>query len=58
MPTPAVTSADALAYVMYTSGSTGTPKGDGFHRSITRLVCNADYVRLVCDCVAQVSNRL
>ena len=35
------TTADALAYVMYTSGSTGTPKGVMVpHRGITRLVCN------------------
>ncbi|WP_405567356.1 amino acid adenylation domain-containing protein [Streptomyces sp. NBC_01167] len=35
------------AYVIYTSGSTGTPKGTVIeHRSITRLVCNADYVAL------------
>ncbi|CAM5563248.1 Carrier domain-containing protein OS=Streptomyces aurantiogriseus OX=66870 GN=GCM10010251_95690 PE=4 SV=1 [Streptomyces aurantiogriseus] len=35
------------AYVMYTSGSTGRPKGTVVeHRSITRLVHDADYVRL------------
>ncbi|WP_438297330.1 non-ribosomal peptide synthetase [Streptomyces sp. HUAS TT7] len=35
------------AYVIYTSGSTGRPKGTVIeHRSITRLVCNADYVSL------------
>ncbi|MFD7168244.1 non-ribosomal peptide synthetase [Streptomyces violascens] len=35
------------AYVIYTSGSTGKPKGTVIeHRSITRLVCNADYVAL------------
>ncbi|MFI6688247.1 amino acid adenylation domain-containing protein [Streptomyces sp. NPDC050485] len=35
------------AYVIYTSGSTGQPKGTVIeHRSITRLVCNADYVAL------------
>jgi amino acid adenylation domain-containing protein len=36
-----------LAYVMYTSGSTGRPKGTEIaHRSITRLVLEADYARL------------
>ncbi|AVZ77917.1 non-ribosomal peptide synthetase (plasmid) [Streptomyces lunaelactis] len=40
-------SARDAAYVIYTSGSTGKPKGTVIeHRSITRLVCNADYVAL------------
>ncbi len=48
-PLPAV-DGDALAYVMYTSGSTGTPKGVAIaHRSIIRLVCGVDYVRLDSD---------
>ncbi|MFD3522121.1 amino acid adenylation domain-containing protein [Streptomyces sp. NPDC058653] len=35
------------AYVIYTSGSTGRPKGTVVeHRSITRLLCDADYIRL------------
>jgi amino acid adenylation domain-containing protein len=39
-----------LAYVLYTSGSTGEPKGVGvMHRSITRLVCNTNYVSLGAD---------
>ncbi|WP_210589241.1 non-ribosomal peptide synthetase [Streptomyces sp. GESEQ-35] len=35
------------AYVLYTSGSTGRPKGTVVeHRSITRLLCDADYIPL------------
>ncbi|MEW1552297.1 non-ribosomal peptide synthetase [Streptomyces tsukubensis] len=38
------------AYVLYTSGSTGTPKGTVVeHRSITRLLCAADYIPLRTD---------
>jgi amino acid adenylation domain-containing protein len=41
------TTADNLAYVMYTSGSTGTPKGVSVtHRGVVRLVKEADYVKL------------
>lgn len=40
-------SADSLAYVMYTSGSTGTPKGvEVLHRGVVRLVINTNYARL------------
>ncbi|HJP95294.1 MAG TPA: amino acid adenylation domain-containing protein, partial [Pyrinomonadaceae bacterium] len=36
-----------LAYVIYTSASTGKPKGVGVpHRSVLRLVCEANYVQL------------
>ena len=36
--------ADDLAYVMYTSGSTGTPKGVMIgHRAVVRLVRNTNY---------------
>ncbi len=41
------TRAEQLAYVIYTSGSTGQPKGVQVQqRSIARLVCGTDYVRL------------
>ena len=49
-PLPERTSANGLAYVMYTSGSTGTPKGVQIeHRSIVRLVGDVDYVTLDAD---------
>ena len=44
---PAQSTADSLAYVMYTSGSTGTPKGvEVLHRGVVRLVLNTNYARL------------
>ncbi len=54
----AVSSADSLAYVVYTSGSTGTPKGVEIpHRAINRLVRNTNYYQVdASDRIAQVSN--
>jgi aspartate racemase len=44
------TTADSLAYVMYTSGSTGQPKGVAVtHRNVVRLVRNTNYASFAID---------
>jgi len=52
------TTADNLAYVVYTSGSTGTPKGVAVpHKAVNRLVCNTNYITInPSDKVAQCAN--
>lgn len=52
------TTADNLAYVVYTSGSTGTPKGVAIpHKAVNRLVCNPNYINIEpTDKVAQCAN--
>ncbi|KJH70841.1 non-ribosomal peptide synthetase [Aliterella atlantica] len=52
------TTADNLAYVVYTSGSTGTPKGVAIpHKAVSRLVCNPNYINIeITDKVAQCAN--
>jgi amino acid adenylation domain-containing protein len=44
------TTADSLAYVMYTSGSTGQPKGVAVtHRNVVRLVRSTNYASFAID---------
>ena len=50
-PHPAITGA-SIAYVMFTSGTTGTPKGVVLpHRSVIRMLCDTDWLRLGPDTV-------
>ena len=50
-PKPKITGA-SIAYVMFTSGTTGTPKGVVLpHRSVIRMLCDTDWLRLGPDTV-------
>ena len=50
-PQPVITGA-SIAYVMFTSGTTGTPKGVVLpHRSVIRMLCDTDWLRLGPDTV-------
>ncbi len=50
-PNPQITGA-SIAYVMFTSGTTGTPKGVVLpHRSVIRMLCDTDWLRLGPDTV-------
>ncbi|WP_138676628.1 non-ribosomal peptide synthetase, partial [Pseudoalteromonas aurantia] len=52
------TSAQSLAYIMYTSGTTGVPKGVLIpHKGVTSLVNNADFMAITpSDIFAQFAN--
>jgi amino acid adenylation domain-containing protein len=50
-PNPKITGT-SIAYVMFTSGTTGTPKGVVLpHRSVIRMLCDTDWLRLGPDTV-------